>query len=283
MTLDQQLVCACEVGRAAHELGRAADRKARNDREQQATAIMAVPALEQASRGRERVVGRVQHGRGREAVHQSQSCLGPQSSASERGEQHLGRSQMTAAVDRRARGALRDEGITELFGDGSRVVRRREPALLGEHRRLEPWQQRTARAADHPRLREVQVHVDEAGQQHRARPGHRDLAVGWRGGDRLDHAVGINSHERIVEVARRGGPRDPGPALVREWLGGWTACVLVRNIPAHATTIHDHDVSRLLVGLRAASRRWRRHGDGDRQRRRRRRRRRRSWRWRRRW
>src|SRR5690606_7357247 len=90
----------------------------------------------------------------------------------------------------------------ELAGDLVGVGALAEAGLLGEHRAIEPVEQRAGGAADDAGLREVHVGVDEAGEDDpRAHVEDRLAGELPREGPHLEEgAVLVEANQAIVEV-----------------------------------------------------------------------------------
>ena len=102
------------------------------------------------------------------------------------------------------------QAVDELRGHRARVGPVGQLALLGQRAPLEPVEQRQAEAADRPDLREVDVGVDEAGEQQPAVQAGDRLA-GVRGAQRGQRAAGRDHAVPDQQRAVLGQRAPPGP------------------------------------------------------------------------
>ena len=165
--------------------------------------------------------------------------------------------------DQRRRRAGPQQAVDELGGDTARVVGGGHPGLLRQRALGEPVQQRHPEPADHPDLREVDVGVDEAGQQHAA--GQVDDLVSWprgpRAGERpaVDDVTALDGEPAVLlgaqaaTVERRVGGVQDGGAVDRHDTAPVPDPALLDLLgplePQHEVRGHrDRDRRRVLAG-----------------------------------
>jgi len=142
---------------------------------------VSMPAAAQVVARRQRGGG-IERGCGGHApIHQRQAGQRAEAAPIERHEQLVRRAGMAGAEDGGARCPLRDQGIDELFRHGRCVRAIGEARFFGKDAPVEPLEQRSACAADYPRLREVNMRIHEAGKQDGARKGLGERAIRRRG------------------------------------------------------------------------------------------------------
>ena len=142
--------------------------------------------------------GGIEGGRcGRAPIHQREAGQRAEPAPIERHEQLVRRAGMAGAEDGSARCSLPDQGIDEFVCHGRGVRAIGEARFFGKDAPLEPLEQRSARAADHPRLREVNMRIHKAGKQDGARKGLGERAIRRRGTHGRETAGAVDLDEGI--------------------------------------------------------------------------------------
>ena len=147
-------------------------------------------------------------------------------------EEDVLRGREVRAEHERARGAVGGSRAEEAPRSVARERLVGEPRLLGERAGAQPLQQLQPHRADDRELREVDVRVDEPGEQEAARD-RRDLGVGMLAPDVRevargeDRALGVEGDGAVVERLQRAGLRRTGSAACgRRAPAGSSSCAL---------------------------------------------------------